>query len=372
VCLTIACCASAAPAIAQETRAAVIAGEQAEKAKRLHPYEPGAAERIITRAVRGLSEPPTGFYPAFGSVYSGGGFALGPAYRQFYGDRATVDARALYSIRSYKLAEVGTSSPGHAGGRVDWYARAAWLDATQVAFYGLGPDSLPDDRTSFRLRESSVAGGVRARPLGWVVLGGALSFEDFTTTSPGPVADPTYIHTTASAGVDWRPSPGYARRGGLYALEYHNYADRSDAFSFDRIDAEVVQHIPILRENWVLSFRGEVQTTLGDGLVPYFMLPSLGSGDTLRAYGSWRFRDRHSELFSAEFRWIPSRLAMDMAIFYDAGKVARRRGDLDLNGLKSNVGIGARFHGPATTAFRIELARGDEGLRLVFGGGPAF
>ena len=38
-------------------------------------------------------------------------------------------------------------------------------------------------------------------------------------------------------------------------------------------------------------------------------MPSLGSGRTLRAYRSWRFRDRHSILGQAEFRWIPNRLA---------------------------------------------------------------
>ena len=96
-------------------------------------------------------------------------------------------------------------------------------------------------------------------------------------------------------------------------------------YDFDRVDATLIQHVPVLRETWVLSFRGDMKTTLGDDSVPYFLLPSLGSGSTLRAYHSWRFRDRHSLLMSGEFRWIPSRLGMDMAIFYDAGKVASRR-----------------------------------------------
>jgi hypothetical protein len=371
VCLIIAIISAATPAFAQGTRAAVIAAEQAEKAKRLRPYQPSRAEEIFTKVTRGLAEAPTGFYPAMGSVYSGGGLALGPAYRQFYGDRATWDTRALYSIRSYKLVEAGTNSPGHAGGHVDLYARALWRDAPKVPFYGLGPDSSKDNSTDFQYRETSVIGGVRARPVRWIVFGTALSYEDYKTSAQGPGPDSTYIHSSALAGIDWRPSAGYARRGGLYAIEYHNYADRSDTFDFDRVDAEVVQHIPILRENWVLSLRAAVQTTI-DGDVPYYLLPTLGSGSTLRAYRSWRFRDLHSELFSAEWRWIPSRLAIDMAIFYDAGKVASRRSDLDFEDLKSDVGIGLRFHGPAATPLRIEVARGSEGMRLVFAGGPAF
>jgi outer membrane protein assembly factor BamA len=134
-----------------------------------------------------------------------------------------------------------------------------------------------------------------------------------------------------------------------------------------------VQHVPILREKWILSLRGQVQTTIGDeDIVPYFLLPSLGSGDTLRAYTSWRFRDRHSLLTSAEWRWVVNRMAMDMALFYDAGTVAARRSDLSFSNMESNVGIGVRFHSPVATPLRIELARGREGINIVFSGKAAF
>src|SRR4029079_9805937 len=128
----------------------------------------------------------------------------------------------------------------------------------------------------------------------------------------------------------------------------------------------------ILRENWVLSFHGRLQTTLDGGSVPFFLLPSLGSGSTLRGYASWRFRDRHSELFSCEFRWSPNRLGFDMALFYDTGKVANERRDLNLKGLSSDIGVGARFHGPGATPLRIDVAHGSEGLHIVFSGGPSF
>ena len=141
----------------------------------------------------------------------------------------------------------------------------------------------------------------------------------------------------------------------------------------DRLDADVVQHLPIFRDVWVLSFHGRVETTLDDDdVVPYFLLPSLGSGRTLRAYRSWRFRDRHSILGQAEFRWIPNRLGLDMALFYDAGKVTSRREDLDFEGLKSDWGIGVRFHLPAYTFLRLEAARGSDGWKLVFASSAAF
>jgi hypothetical protein len=222
------------------------------------------------------------------------------------------------------------------------------------------------------------------------VLEGAFTLEDYTlksgqgrypsietvhtpATAPGLGASPTYLHSELAAGIDWRTSPGYSRKGGFYGVRWHDYADTDETYSFDRLDVDLVQHIPILRETWVISLRGAVQTTLGDDdNVPFFLLPSLGSGSTLRAYPSWRFRDRHSLLTSAEWRWTPNRLGLDMAIFYDTGKVTASRDELDFDGLKSNWGLGVRFHGSVATPLRIEVAKGSEGWHLVFAGSAAF
>ena len=121
------------------------------------------------------------------------------------------------------------------------------------------------------------------------------------------------------------------------------------------MEYEAIQHLPILREAWVLSFRGRVQTAFDkDGQqTPFFMLPALGGGSTLRGYSSWRFRDKNSLLLQAEWRMVNRYL--DMAFFYDAGKVAARTSDLDLDGLKDDYGIGFRFHGPFATPLRVEL-----------------
>ena len=75
---------------------------------------------------------------------------------------------------------------------------------------------------------------------------------------------------------------------------------------------------------------------------------------------------------SGEFRWIPNRLGLDMALFYDTGKVAHQWDDLSFRGLKSDVGIGVRFHTPIATPLRIEVAKGSEGFNLVFSANAAF
>ena len=388
LCVTLAL-VSSTPAHAQDTREAAIAAEQAKKAQAAKPYEPGAAERWALALQREFLLVPSGLYPYFGSVYSGGGFTLGAGYRQFYGDRTHWDVKGLYSFKNYKNVEFSTDSWAHANGKLDLHSRVGWRDAPQVAFYGLGMQS-PNERTNFRLKQTYFGGDVQVRPGYWTVFGGAVTFDQYTleegagnapsietihtpATAPGLGDSPDYVHLAFSGGIDTRPSPGYARHGSLFQVTYHNYADTEETYSFDRVDAEAVQHIPILRENWVISLHGLMQTTLSDDdVVPYFLLPSLGSGSTLRAYPSGRYRDRHSLLLSGEFRWIPSRLGIDMAFFYDMGKVTPRWDDLSLNGLKSNVGVGVRFHTPFATPLRIELAKGREGMNLVFSGSAAF
>jgi hypothetical protein len=375
---------------AQDSRAESIAAEQAKKAAALKPYEPSSAEKLTLSLKRELVDFPSGFYPYFASAYSGGGLTLGAGYRQFYGDRTHWDIKGLYSVKNYKFIELSTDSWGHANGRVDLHLRTGWRDATEVGYWGLGIDSPEEAVSNYRMKQGYVGGDLQMRPARLVVIGAGATYEDFKleqgtgpdpsieevftpVTAPGLGVSPKYLHTNASFGLDSRPSAGYARRGGLYQVSYHNYADQDKTYSFDRMDGEIVQHIPILRENWVISLHGLVQTTLNDAdQVPYFLLPSLGSGSTLRAYSSWRFRDRQSLLLSGEFRWIPNRLGLDMALFYDAGKVASHWDGLSLNGMKSDVGIGIRFHSPLATPLRIELAKGTGGIHLVFAGSAAF
>ncbi len=370
------------------TRAAVIAAEQAEKAARLTSYQPGKAEGWVRTAQELLLATPSGVYPYFASVWSGGGFTLGAGYRQFYGDDTYWDVKGLYSAKNYQFIEAATRSPALAGGRLDVGAMSGWRRAPQVAYFGLGSTSAHDDRASYGFTQGWVSADVRVRPVPSVIFSVGSGFEDFTSqegagdhpsieevytpeTAPGLGASPQYLHSVASAAVDWRPSAGYARTGGLYEVRYHNYADRDSAYSFNRIDAEVIQHVPILRETWVLSLHGLLQTTL-DGEVPHFLMPSVGGGSSLRGFESWRFRDLHAVLMQAEWRWPPNRHGLDMALFYDAGMVAATRGGLVLDGLATDYGIGVRLHSMLATPLRIELARSREGVRLVFSGGATF
>src|SRR5262249_31658866 len=162
-------------------------------------------------------------------------------------------------------------------------------------------------------------------------------------------------------------SPGYARRGGFYGLTAHDFSDNDDRYGFRQLDYEAIQHFPILREAWVISLRGLVRTafTKDNQDIPFFMLPALGGGSNLRGFSSGGFRAFNSLLMQAEWRIMVNRF-FDTAFFYDTGKVTARRSDINFDGLKSDFGLGIRFHSPVATPLRVELAHSNEGLSLVF------
>ena len=145
---------------------------------------------------------------------------------------------------------------------------------------------------------------------------------------------------------------------------------------FDQIDYEAIQHIPILRDSWVVSLRGWAQTTYGKAAqqIPFFMMPSIGG-----RVGPARLR----QLAAArpEQPRPASRMARDRQplrrhgrSFYDAGRVAaKKRTDLTLDDMKSDVGLGNfRLHSPIATPLRIEFTHGREGFALVLAASEVF
>ena len=383
--------AALAQAPEPDTRQAAVEQAQTEKARSLHPYVPSRAEQMITGLENALVNKTTTWHPYFENAYSGGGFALGAGYLQHVSPYNFVDVRGSYSASQYKLAEAEFSAPRLFHRRGELSVIGGWRDVTGVGFYGFGSHTSLSDRANYAFEQPY--GGARltlwpTRRL-FMVRGGmdiarwslkepagrAPSVETLYTpaTLPGLGQVTTYRHTEATIGVDSRISPAYARRGGFYGITGHDYTDHDSRFGFRQVDYEAIQHIPILRETWVLSLRGLASATWhkdGDQ-IPFFALPSLGGGSNLRGFSSWRFRDRNSLLLQAEWRIMANRF-LDTAVFYDAGKVAARRQDLDFNGLRHDYGFGARFHAPFATVFRVDVARSPEGTRLVFATSPVF
>jgi hypothetical protein len=376
----------------EETREAEIAARQAEKAKALRPPTPNRVEQFLEGLQAGFVDGQIRWHPFFENAYNGGGFTLGAGYARPLGLYSTIDVRGSYTIKNYKRIEAEYLQRRLFDRRGTLAVIGGWREATQVGFYGFGTGNTShDDRANYSFRQPYGRAQLEVRPTRKALLftggvelsqwdqgpgkGGAPSVDEVYTpeTLPGLGASPTYLQSYGIVGLDSRPAVDYAKSGGLYKVTFRDFNDRDGQFGFRQVDYEIVQHVPVLRDTWVLSLRGRAELTdKKDGeVIPFFMLPGLGSGSTLRGFSSWRFRDNNSLLLQAEWRVLVNAF-LDAAVFYDAGKVAARRGDLDLNGLKSDYGIGFRFHGPSVTPLRIEFARSNEGFVLVFSSSSAF
>jgi Omp85 superfamily domain len=385
----------AAPIAAQQaepTRRATIEQAQAAKVKDIRPPVPTAGERVMIKAEDILVRGGLKWHPFFQSAYAGGGFTLGGGYMHHVSAYNTLDARASYTFSGYKRAEVAFIAPRLFQRRGSLAVVGGWREATQVGFYGIGPDTLEEARTNYLFQQPYGTATLELWPARKLLYlrgevevskwsqepgeGSHPSVETVYTPEslPGLGASPRYVHTQGTIGLDWRTSAGYSRRGGFLGVTLHDYTDNDDQFGFRQVDYEVIQHLPILRETWALSLHGLAQMArTKDGQdIPFFMLPSLGGGSNLRGFASWRFRDQNSLLLQAEWRIMVNRF-IDTAFFYDTGKVAARASDLDLKDLRHDYGFGIRFHGPVSTPLRIDFARSNESsLSIVFSSSAVF
>jgi hypothetical protein len=369
-------------AAAQATRAEVIAREQ--EAKPVGTEGPSKLENTVVQVQRSpLIAGRSGFYPFAGGVYPGMGLGLGVGYLRRWGRETHLNLVAGGTVHGSMFLKASARAPLIAGGRLALAPDIRRIVAKNLSFYGLGPNSSRDFATLYDYRATQLGAAALFRPVRPFELSGRYERLILKTVDhagyrasgapPGLGTDLSYDVVEASAALDWRTSPGYSTRGGLQRVTWSRFLEsRSRPFGFQQIEYEGIQLVPILREQFVLA--GRALATLataevGDE-VPVVLAPALGGGDTLRGFKTRRFTDRNRLLLTGEYRWRPSRF-LDMAIFFDAGKVGRRRRDLKLSNLETDWGVGARFHGPAFVVLRTEIAKSREGWELSLAGGKA-
>jgi outer membrane translocation and assembly module TamA len=172
--------------------------------------------------------------------------------------------------------------------------------------------------------------------------------------------------------VDYR-QPKNPRSGGWYRVEFSRFDDQTTGrFTVNRLNSDLRQFFGFLAGRRVIATRLFVSTSdTGPGeVMPFYLMPTLGGNDTLRGFREYRFRGPHSILAQGEYRYeIWS--GLDGAFFYDAGKVANTRSDLNFSDLETDYGFGFRFNTDNAIVFRVDAgfgSRDGKHLYLVFGG----
>jgi Omp85 superfamily domain len=386
----------AGPASAQEpaTRAEENQARREEKSATVHAYEPGAFERSLKffeeKGVFLLDR--EGFYPKLGSLAVGSGFAYGAGFRDrdLFSDRGRLDLWAARSVRGYWATEARVTFPELAANHLHLESWIAHRDYPEEDYFGLGPDSNRSDRTSYAIKSDRIGALAGVRPFSKALLGGGFEYlnprlgpgqdgrfpsieEIFDpATAPGLGESVDYLRSIAFLEVDYR-EPRNARRGGWYRVEFSHLDDRTTGIhTFNRVDTDLRQFIGFLAERRVLAARLFVSTsdTSEGHIMPFYLMPTLGGNDTLRGFREYRFRGPHAILLQGEYRfevWS----GLDVALFYDAGKVAERRSDLDFSDLERDYGFGFRFNTNSGIILRVDAAFGSKDgkhLYIVWGG----
>jgi outer membrane protein assembly factor BamA len=378
----------AAPLAAQgqepTTRAETLQQQREEKAKNLEPPKQGRLERGLMdlesgRVFERILNPPEGIYPKIGNITTGSGISFGPGYRypRLFDGQAEFSAFVAASFTRYWMIDLRLQAPRLADNRVSLGVHAQRYDFPKEDFFGLGPDSSRDNEVFYGLRNTVLSGYATYRPISWLHLNSgidhlnpdidALGDEDNLllvfgpAEAPGVLFQPDFFKYWASIDVNRRVPSGNPRQGGRYAITYERYDDSErDLFSFNRVDIDLQHYVPLVRDRRVLALHARAVMTDPDAgaEVPFYFQPTLGGPDDLRGFRVFRFRDRNTLLFQAEYRWEIF-TALDGAIFYDIGKVAPRLQDFHLSEFERDFGIGFRFGTINGTFLRIEGAFGS-------------
>jgi outer membrane protein assembly factor BamA len=143
------------------------------------------------------------------------------------------------------------------------------------------------------------------------------------------------------------------------------YDDRGGReFQFTRLAADARRFVRLGSNRHVLAFRalGSADQTDSGSRVPFYLQSALGGSDVLRGFDSFRFRGANLMYFSGEYRFEVAP-KVELALFYDAGKVFEDRKDFDHGPLETSWGAGLRLKSLKHVRIRVDVAKSREHIK---------
>jgi hypothetical protein len=401
------------------TREEILRRKREAKRAGVHPYEPNRVEKQLLeldkKETPGIAEWNwKGFYPRIAWPSRGSGIAIGARYwKPDVVGRVDVAGAAFYSWNNYQhydvqfgllphqgnqipgrtwrgdeLYEIGDTRPGFS--RFPLFVTLRYRYLPEEDFYGLGPDSSLDEKTTYLQEETRAyltSGLQLGRHAVWIVQGGyqrndlgpGKSSRDPSIETvfdereaPSLLDPPDYARFGTQVFLEFRDEPGNPHRGGMLALLGERFSDQNGGrFSFERFGADARGYLPLGSPQRVLALRAAFLSDHPDAEneVPFFMQESLGGSHTLRGFNSFRFRGEKLALYQAEYRWEPAPF-WELAVFTDAGQVGRAGSSL--GPLEWDYGFGMRFKSYRDVFVRVEVAFSRETTRYLFRSSASF
>jgi outer membrane protein assembly factor BamA len=378
-----------------KTRTEEIEEARRERRARLWPERESPLVGQVNKLVeRGLLEGASsgkganGAQLVLGGMRSGQGMSIGVGYRRTdiwrnrIGYRGT--ARGTFQLAYMLDYELDFQELRTERTFVNIYSKLE--SSPQMDYYGQGQDSEESNRTSYLLDDISLdlnvgyeifnefnlgaTAGLYSAITGSGKRSGVPSTEEIFNpiNTPGLGEETDYFRWGAFATYDYRDIPGGPRSGGFYGVRFRRYSDEQKAeFSFEQLELQLQQFVPYFNKTRVVAVRVFTLlsfTDLGER-VPFYLQAKLGGNETLRGFARYRFYDNNMIVASVEHRWHAF-AGLDMALFVDAGKVTRKKEDIDFSDLDYSAGIGFRFKLRDAVVMRIDFAGSREGFRFMW------
>ena len=360
------------------------------------------------------------FYPKFGTPSPGSGIGAGLRFfkSKTGGAPLALESSFLNSTRNYRLLdlqfgrfdriapeffvgppdfgapfEFGEPGPRQVDrSRYFLYADLRYRYFPQEDFFGLGNDSLPDRRTSYLEESYSVeavagyqvtpwlAAAFRMGPRGYNIEPGTDKrfptvqdlFDD--SAAPGLAGQPNFLFYSAGIFVNLTDRPGNPHKGGVLGVSLGRFDDvDTNSYNFLQWSVDARGYLPLGSPQRVLAVRAYTSNASADSgsRVPFYLQATLGGNSTLRGFEEFRFRGHNLVYLSSEYRWEPAP-ALELALFYDTGKVYPDGVDLTFDHFKSSIGAGIRVKTTRRTIVRFDVGRSSEGTRVQLRFGPSF
>jgi len=247
--------------------------------------------------------------------------------------------------------------------------------------YGPGPEDILQDRAiSGELAVPIDLGAWRLQPSARIERH-EIAPEDMDTFGYDPAAVPGLGDPIAVGGgrldviYDARvvPYPWIPRTAPASGWRARAWAGGSggDGFFTGRYGASGERLFDLFRGTRVLALRARLDAVTGDRRdLPFFLLPSLGGPDHLRAFSRGRFRDEVATVGEVAYEWAVG-LHTRASLFVELGGVHEGLDQLGVDPLHWSPGASFRFAGDDATEARAVVAgslTGEWSFSILLGG----
>jgi hypothetical protein len=318
-----------------------------------------------------------GITPYFGGTGEGTGFGGGLGYL-LGGKRTNLNLVGRMTTTKYQDAAIAWTATA---GISRFILEGSYQWRPRENFYGLGQDSVKEQRTNFSLRQTWA--GVRAElePHSGVLFG-----AEYRTAwlQAGPGSNPAL----ASPDAVFPGLPGYGEQTRVRSLgsylnldgirgEYqlggaiHLGASYQEGLGASRLsyfnyEGQLEGRLPVAHGRSAFVGQATIELTRrrgGSDPIPFYMLPHIGGSSTLRGFRLDRFYGANLFLLSLEYRYRlhPN---FDATPFFDEGQIFDRTEDLSWLDWHRNYGFGFRYHTETGTVLRLEIGHSSEALQF--------